>query len=277
LAHFFGGFVHQFNFLFCKIKSIEMLPGLTLDELIKFVSSVSLPIKEILRRGGIQNILKEGASHHIVIEELDYSEFLGNEGEESKDIWVYLFKESGSYLGKYADTNGQGEVVFSLPEQSYNGPQTTDRIVGLEAIDCLTRRWYNEWFQVSDSANFLGQTERNIGILFQHHPLFNQSTRSFGVQRDGRIAGVEKRPIRFEVDGMKYAVKAGELIDQACEGVAGAVRTSEPLYLDNTAHPVNTRLALAKATRSIFNAFGIKWNDTSGTRNGHFAPFAWTG
>lgn len=93
----------------------------------------------------------------------------------------------------------------------------------------------------------------------------------------GKIAGVEKRPIRFEADGMKFSVKAGDLIDQACEGVAGAVRTSEPLYLDNTAHPVNTRLALAKATRSIFNAFGIKWKDSSGTRNGHFAPFAWSG
>jgi len=93
----------------------------------------------------------------------------------------------------------------------------------------------------------------------------------------GKIAGVEKSPIRFEADGMTYAVKAGDLIDQACEGVAGAVRTHEPLYLDNTGHPVSTRLALAKATRSIFNAFGIKWKDTSGTRNGHFAPFAWQG
>ena len=92
----------------------------------------------------------------------------------------------------------------------------------------------------------------------------------------GRIAGVEKRPISFEIDGMKYAVKAGDLVDQACEGVAGAVRTSEPLAIDNTAHPVNTRLNLAKATRSIFNAFGIRWNDTSGTRNGHFAPFSWS-
>lgn len=93
----------------------------------------------------------------------------------------------------------------------------------------------------------------------------------------GKVAGVEKRQIRFDADGMKFSVKAGDLIDQACEGVAGAVRTSEPLFLDNTAHPVNTRLALAKATRSIFNAFGIKWKDTSGTRNGHFAPFAWQG
>jgi hypothetical protein len=93
----------------------------------------------------------------------------------------------------------------------------------------------------------------------------------------GKVAGVEKSPIRFEMKGLNFNVKAGDLIDQACEGIAGAVRTNEPLYLDNTAHPVNTRLGLAKATRSIFNAFGIKWKDSSGTRNGHFAPFAWKG
>lgn len=91
----------------------------------------------------------------------------------------------------------------------------------------------------------------------------------------GKIAGIEKSPIRFEAEGMKYSVKAGDLIDQACEGVAGAVRTTEPLVIDNTGHPVNTRLALAKATRSVFNVFGVKWKDTSGNRNGHFAPFAW--
>ena len=93
----------------------------------------------------------------------------------------------------------------------------------------------------------------------------------------GRVAGLERRPISFEMNGMKFAVKAGDMIDQACEGVAGGPRPNEPLYLDNTVHPVNTRLGLAKATRSIFNAFGITWKDTSGTRNGHFAPFAWSG
>lgn len=93
----------------------------------------------------------------------------------------------------------------------------------------------------------------------------------------GRVAGVEKRPISFEVKGLTYVVKAGELIDQACEGVPGPARPGEPIYLDNTGHPVNSRLALAKATRSSFHAFGIDWSDSSGTRNGHFAPFAWAG
>jgi hypothetical protein len=54
-------------------------------------------------------------------------------------------------------------------------------------------------------------------------------------------------------------------------------RLAKQISVDNTAHPVNSRLSLAKATRSLFNVFGIKWNDSTGTRNGHFAPFAWAG
>lgn len=93
----------------------------------------------------------------------------------------------------------------------------------------------------------------------------------------GKVAGLEKRPIVFESSGLKHSVRAGELIDQACEGLPGAARTGEPIYIDNTCHPVNAKLGLAKATRSRMHAFGIDWDDSSGTRNGHFAPFAWAG
>jgi hypothetical protein len=92
----------------------------------------------------------------------------------------------------------------------------------------------------------------------------------------GKVAGVEKRAIRFEMDGMQRFVTAGKLIDQACTGVPGA-RPDEPMYLDNVGHPVASKVALAKATKSRFHAFGIDWEDSSGTRNGHFAPFAWAG
>ena len=57
----------------------------------------------------------------------------------------------------------------------------------------------------------------------------------------------------------------------------GPAVPGEPIWLDNTCHPVNPRLALAKAVRSRFHAFGIDWDDASGLRNGHFAPFAWQG
>ena len=93
----------------------------------------------------------------------------------------------------------------------------------------------------------------------------------------GRIAGIERRPISFEVDGLNRTVRAGDLVDQACAGVASASAPGEAICVDNTAHPVNSRLSLAKATRSSFHVFGINWDDATGTRNGHFAPFAWAG
>lgn len=93
----------------------------------------------------------------------------------------------------------------------------------------------------------------------------------------GRMAGVERRPIRFEIDGLNRTVRAGELVDQACEGLPSAVAPGEAIGVDNTAHPANSRLSLAKATRSRFHVFGIDWDDMTGTRNGHFAPFAWSG
>jgi hypothetical protein len=92
-----------------------------------------------------------------------------------------------------------------------------------------------------------------------------------------RIAGVERRPIQFVAEGLKRSVSAGDLIDQACEGIGSATAPGEAIVIDNTAHPVNSRLSLAKATRSRFHAFGIDWDDKTGTRNGHFAPFSWAG
>ena len=92
----------------------------------------------------------------------------------------------------------------------------------------------------------------------------------------GEVAGIEKRPISFERDGMNYSVKAGELVSQSLTGVPSMSAEGEPIYIENTAHPVSSRLALAKATETSFNAFGINWNDASGTRNGHFASFSWS-
>lgn len=91
----------------------------------------------------------------------------------------------------------------------------------------------------------------------------------------GRVAGVEQRRIIFESDGMNFSVRAEELVDQTCAGLESIVAPGQAICVDNTAHPANSRLALAKATRSSFHAFGIDWDDSTGTRNGHFAPFSW--
>jgi hypothetical protein len=89
------------------------------------------------------------------------------------------------------------------------------------------------------------------------------------------FAGVERRPITFSGKGMNYTVKAGNLLDQEIAGLPSMQDATVPIYIDNVAHPVNSRLALGKAVRSMFNVFGITWKDETGTRNGHFAPFKW--
>ena len=93
----------------------------------------------------------------------------------------------------------------------------------------------------------------------------------------GEVAGIEKSSIDFTGEGLNLAARAGAFVDQEIVGIASMADPDQPVYLDNTGHPVNARLALAKAVRSVFNVFGIKWNDSTGSRNGHFAPFSWAG
>jgi len=77
-----------------KIKSIEIIPGITLEELISLISKIHLPSKDILQQGGIRNILKHEKVSHIKVEEFDYYQLLKGEGEEIKDIWVYLLSDA---------------------------------------------------------------------------------------------------------------------------------------------------------------------------------------
>ena len=91
----------------------------------------------------------------------------------------------------------------------------------------------------------------------------------------GRFLGVHSAPIRFEKNGLKRSVSVPGLVDQAVEGTPSPVKQGEPLWIDNTLHPANARLALGKAAQSHVHAFGLDWDDTSGRNNGHFAPFSW--
>ncbi len=93
----------------------------------------------------------------------------------------------------------------------------------------------------------------------------------------GKLLGVESRPIQYTKDGLKRSVSIPKALEQSCEGVASVANPSEPLYIDNTMHPANPRLALAHATGSHLHMFGLDWDDTSGNNNGHFAPFNWHG
>ena len=88
--------------------------------------------------------------------------------------------------------------------------------------------------------------------------------------------GVEAKPIHFNQDGMKWSVSIPELVDQAAEGMPSPVKPSEPIYLDNTGHRANPRIAVGKARRNHIHAFGLDWDDDGGTNSCAFAPFSWS-
>jgi hypothetical protein len=81
-------------------------------------------------------------------------------------------------------------------------------------------------------------------------------------------------PIRFEREGRLRRALIPGILEVELEGLAGADGTGE-VWLDNVRHFVARRLAIARATRSSYRDHGVSWNN--GGRNGHYAPFAWTG
>ena len=92
----------------------------------------------------------------------------------------------------------------------------------------------------------------------------------------GKFLGAEQAPIRIEQDGKKFTVTAGKFVDMAGEGAMGIdPNATEPLYLENTGHPVSSRFALAHASKSHVHALGLTWDDAGGKNNGQYAPFNW--
>ena len=91
------------------------------------------------------------------------------------------------------------------------------------------------------------------------------------------MRGVERAPIEVNKDGVRFEVKAGDLVQQAVNGTPSLADEKDVMYIEKTGHPANHRLALGRAEYTKFNAFGIEWEDRSGTRNGHFTTFAWAG
>lgn len=87
--------------------------------------------------------------------------------------------------------------------------------------------------------------------------------------------GVEFRPIDFTIDGLRRAAAIPGVLAFEIEGVASRNRSGEPFYIDNTAHPANRRLALARSRKTEVQGFGLGLSLVGKGNNGHFAPFVW--
>jgi hypothetical protein len=92
----------------------------------------------------------------------------------------------------------------------------------------------------------------------------------------GKFVGAEAAPIAIERNGMQWSVKASGFMEMSANGIMGInPDATEPLHLDNTGHPANDRVALAKPSLSRVRALGLAWEDTSGRNTGQYAPFSW--
>ena len=89
--------------------------------------------------------------------------------------------------------------------------------------------------------------------------------------------GVLFKPIEFVQDGLKGTVNIPDILSYEIEGVQSRKVEGQPLYIDNTAHPANSRLALARSGYTRVHGFGVDLDMTGQGNNGHYAPFAWSG
>jgi hypothetical protein len=87
--------------------------------------------------------------------------------------------------------------------------------------------------------------------------------------------GVAYKPITFAMEGNKRVVAIPDILAFEIEGVLSRNRSGEPFYIDNTAHPANRRLALARAKDVRIHGFGIDLDLVGKGNNGHYAPFSW--
>jgi hypothetical protein len=81
-------------FHFRKIKRLEIRPGIPHAEFMRFASKIMLPVKQFIKEGGAQAIVKNENCIHISVDTLAYAILLQGEGEEIKDIWPYLLMEA---------------------------------------------------------------------------------------------------------------------------------------------------------------------------------------
>lgn len=101
-----------------------------------------------------------------------------------------------------------------------------------------------------------------------------------GMIRAGLVTdyqGVTKAPIEIAMEGLSRSVNVPGVLSFSIDGVEPRHREGEAIHLENTAHPANSRLALARAKEMNGSAFGIAETIMGQGNNGHFAPFHWKG
>lgn len=203
-------------FHFRKIQSIQINQGATLGELIDFLSKVSLPIREILKEGGLRNILNKENNPHIIIDELDYSQLLGSDGEELKDVWMYFFKEAQAkkdarQLNQLADNFykiiGQLRVSDLLDDEeirsSIDGLLTYLKANDVDKFNSCIKELFGSISRQKDAFSedkieraklyFRHLSEEDFADLLLDQLFTNENFDDFSFALFSRLAGIERK------------------------------------------------------------------------------------
>jgi|SRR5579884_882523 len=88
----------------------------------------------------------------------------------------------------------------------------------------------------------------------------------------GENLGVERAPITVSEDGVRHAVRIGEVAEFEIEDVVPfGVEGGEPARLTGIFHPAGSELNVAHATRSRIDAFGIQYDGKAAFSTSSFA------
>jgi hypothetical protein len=88
----------------------------------------------------------------------------------------------------------------------------------------------------------------------------------------GENLGVERAAIEVREEGLRHSVRIGDAVDFEIEDIVPfGVETGKPARIVDVFHPVGSEFAIAEATRSKIDAFGIEYEGKSAFSSSHFS------
>ena len=85
--------------------------------------------------------------------------------------------------------------------------------------------------------------------------------------------GITYAAIDFRIEGRVRSVTVPGIMDFSVEPLMAAGQ-GDAMRLDNTGHPINSDLYLARGSQASYTDHGMRWDNTG--KNGHYANFNWS-
>ncbi len=183
-----------------RIKKIEIIKGITAEELSFFFAKLSIPIQEVFKAGGMANILNKEKTTHLIIHRLDYSELLTKDAGEYKEIWPLLLQEAvttndDAKLAKLVQDFGKMIGFFTVNE-------LLDNTQILENI-----RIFISYLRDKDKEKFLYCSKEVVYHIFKAKELPEEELSKIRVLVEGLSETVFSEMLSsriFDVDRLEY-------------------------------------------------------------------------